>query len=151
MAREERSKHTQDNAGSSRPMGCTKAACARDAGGACGHGRSACASVSAAATSTLAAPPPFNPIGAVAWEFVLGIGNIPVVDLTEEALDAEGHTIAPNVCPRTPPRGIMHFTKSHLVPFQGNPPKVWRPERTPNEAAAIYLISRSTTAIGSRI
>jgi hypothetical protein len=41
----------------------------------------------------------------MAWEFVSGIGNVPTIDPAEEGLEWEGRTIAPEVCPRTPPQG----------------------------------------------
>ena len=73
---EKRSKRTQDLAASSRPPGRTKASLSHDATG--GHGaraRAACAQAQA------------PPIGATAWVFIPGLGDVPAIDPTEEALD----------------------------------------------------------------
>lgn len=128
---EKRSKTNQDRAvASASRLMRTKATCAHDAGSVHGHGHSAHAS----ASSALADPPQWNPIGAQRWEFVPGIGRIPATDPAEATLDAEGRTIAPDVCPRTPSRCIAHYNEGQLVPFEGDPPKIREPQNTPNEA-----------------
>ena len=113
---EKRSKKNNDPVGSSKPSGCIKATCSRDAGGTHGRGRAAHAS----GVQAPVAPPSANPpprVGAQQWEFVPSIGVIPTIDEAKEALKQAGRTIASDVCPRTPPRGPTHFGESHLVPF----------------------------------
>ena len=73
-------------------------------------------------------------MGATAWQFVLGIRDVTVTDPTEDALDQAGHTIDLEVCPRTPPNGIISFGESRLVPFQGPTPTIREPQRTLNPA-----------------
>ena len=73
------SKQTQDPTASSQPMGRTKASLSCDTAGDRGaHARAARAQAQA------------PPIGAAAREFVPGLGDVPTVDPTEEALDQEG-------------------------------------------------------------
>ena len=55
----------------------------------------------------------------MAQEFVPGLGDVLVIDPTEEALDQVGRTIADDVCTMTPPSGLGYFRVSRLVPFQG--------------------------------
>ena len=85
---EKRSRQTQDPAVPSQPTGCTKVSLSHDATG----GRGAHARAQAQA----------SPIGAVAQEFVPGLGDVPTIDPTEEALDQEGRTIADDVSTMTP-------------------------------------------------
>ena len=59
----------------------------------------------------------------MAQEFVLGLGDVPIIDPTEEALDQAGRTIAADVCTMNPPSGLGYFGVSHLVPFQGPLPQ----------------------------
>ena len=109
---EKRSKRTQDPAGSSRPFGRTKAVLRLGGDRARGRG---------ARGRGQGADPPF--VGAARTEFVPDIGNVPVVPAAEEALQQEGQTIAPDVCPRTPPSGHSFFPISRLTPFQGVTPQ----------------------------
>ena len=76
---EKRSKRTQDPTASSRPIGRTKASLSCDATG--GHG--ACARAARAQAQAL-------PIGAITREFIPGLGDVPTINPTEEALDQEG-------------------------------------------------------------
>lgn len=119
---DKRSKKNNDPTGSFKPSGRTKVACPCDAASARGRGRGAHARGAQASTQAPADPPPY--VGAIAWDRVPGIGRILATNMTEEALDQEGRTIDPEVCPRTPPRGIIQFGESHLVPFQGNIPTI---------------------------
>ena len=101
---EKRSKRNQDRAEFSWPTGRTKASLPHDAVG--GHGarvRGARAQAQALA----------SPVGTGAREFVLVIGDVPVVDPSEEALDQVGRTIAADVCTMTPPSGLGYFGVSH--------------------------------------
>ena len=66
-------------------------------------------------------------VGAAAQEFILGLGDVPVYDPAEEALDQEGRTIAMDVYTMTPPSGPGHFGVSRLVPFNGPPPSIREP------------------------
>ena len=76
----------------------------------------------------------------MAREFILGLGDVPIIDPTEEALDQAGRTIAADVCIMTPPSGLGYFGASHLVPFQGPLPTIREPQRTPNEASGFTPI-----------
>ena len=66
-------------------------------------------------------------------EFVLGLGDVLAVDLTEEALDQEGRTIGDDVCTMTP-LALGYFGISRLIPFDGPTPTIREPQRTPNPA-----------------
>jgi len=109
---EKRSKRTPDPVISSQPSGRTKAVLRLGGDRARGRG---------ARGRGQGADPPF--VGAARTEFVPGIGNVPVVPVAEEALQQEGQTIAPDVCPRTPPSGPSFFPISRLAPFQGVTPQ----------------------------
>ena len=76
---EKHSKRTQDSVASSRPTRRTKASLSHDAvGGRGAHAHAAHAQAQA------------PPIGATAREFFPGLGDVPTVDLAEEALDQDG-------------------------------------------------------------
>ena len=108
------SKQNQDHAESSRTTGHSKASLPRDAAGGHGaHARAARAQAQALA----------SPVGAVGQEFVPGIGDVPIVDPTEESLDQEGRTIAEDVCTMTP-SALGYFGVSWLVPFVGPTPSI---------------------------
>lgn len=100
--REKRSKHNQDLTESSWLTGRTKASCPRDAASV--HGRGCGARAHGAQAQD---PPPL--VGATAREFIPGLGDVPICDPTEEALDQEGRTIADDVCTLTPPSGPGYF------------------------------------------
>ena len=91
------SKKNNDPTGSSKPSGRTKEACPHVATGARGHGRGTRACGAQPSSQAPTVPPPR--VGATQWEWVPGIGCIPVADPTKEALDQEGHTIDLEVCP----------------------------------------------------
>jgi len=109
---EKRSKRTPDPVVSSQPSGRTKAVLRLGGDRARGRG---------ARGRGQGADPPF--VGAARTEFVPDIGNVLVVPAAEEALQQEGQTIAPDVCPRTPPSGPSFFPISRLTPFQGVTPQ----------------------------
>ena len=85
------SKWTKDPVTSSQPTARTKASLSHDAAG--GHGARA-----RAARAQAQAPH----VGAATWEFIPVLGDVPIVDPTEEALDQEGRTIADDVSTMTP-------------------------------------------------
>ena len=114
---EKHSKKNQDHAIVPKPPGRTKASYSRGgAGGSCGRGHG-CGDQG----SSAAFPPP-------APAFV---GDMPIVDEAEEALDRAGRTIAtPPI--RTPTRGPASV--SQLVPFTGVSPIMQEPTMAPNPA-----------------
>ena len=103
---EKRSKRNQDHAESSRPTRRTKASLPCDAA----SGRGARAAHAQAQALAL-------PVSAAAREFIPGLGDVPVVDPTEEALDQAGRTIVDDVCTMTPPSSLSYFRVSRLVLF----------------------------------
>ena len=114
--REKRSKKNQDRAAVPKPPGRTKASYKRGgpAGSRAARGRDD-------QGSSAAVPPP-------APAFV---GDMPLVDEEEEALERAGRTIAtPPI--RTPTRGPAGV--SQLVPFTGVLPIMWEPTMAPNPA-----------------
>jgi len=121
---EKRSKQNHDHAESSQLTGHTKASLPCDAAG--GHG--AHAHVALAQAQAIVPP-----VGTAAGEFIPGIGDVPVVDPAEEALDQEGRTIAEDVCTMTP-SASGYFGVNRLVSFLGPTPMIREPQRTPNLA-----------------
>ena len=114
--REKHSKKNQDRAAVPKPPGHTKASYSRGgAGGSCAARRHDDQGASAAAP-----PPALAPIG-----------DVPMVDEEEEALERAGCTIAtPPI--RTPTRGPVGV--SQLVPFTGVSPIMRGPAMAPNPA-----------------
>ena len=92
------SKKNNDPTDTFKSSGHTKVACPHDVASAHGHGRGAHAHGAQASSQALANPPCS---GAIAWDWVPGIGRILATNMTEEALDQEGRTIDAKVCPRT--------------------------------------------------
>ena len=114
--REKRSKKNQDHAAVPKPPGRTKASYKR--GGPTG---SRAARGRGDQGSSAAVPPP-----ALAF-----VGDMPIVDEAEEALERAGRTIAtPPI--RTPTRGPAGV--SQLVPFTGVSPIMQEPAMAPNPA-----------------
>jgi len=119
--KEKRSKKNQDCAAVPKPSGHTKAA----------YPRAGASSPRAAAGGSRAAhhhddqgssavAPPLAPAS---------IGDVPIVDAEEEALERVGRTIAaPPI--RTPTHGPGFVTE--LVPFPGVSPIMWEPTMAPN-------------------
>ena len=114
--REKRSKKTQDRAAVPKPPGRTKASYSRG-----GAGGSRAARGRGVQGSSAVVPPP-----ALAF-----VGDMPIIDEAEEALDHAGCTIAtPPI--RTPTRGPVGV--SQLVPFTGVSPIMREPTMAPNPA-----------------
>ena len=111
---EKHSKWPQDLAAPSWPTKCTKASLCRDVAG----GRGAHARAQAQAL----------PVGATAREFILGLGDVPTIDPTEE-----GQTIADDVCTMTP-LASGYFGISRLIQFDGPTPTIREPQCTPKLA-----------------
>jgi len=114
--KEKRSKKNQDPAAVPRPSGHTKAACPRTSASGSRAGRRRDDQGSSAA-----APPPAP----------ASIGDVPIVDAEEEALEHAGRTIVvPPI--RTPTHGPRFITQ--LVPFLGVLPIMREPTMAPNPA-----------------
>jgi len=114
--KEKRSKKNQDPAAVPRPSGHTKAACPRTSASGSRAGRRRDDQGSSAA-----APPPAP----------ASIGDVPIVDAEEEALEHAGRTIAAPPT-RTLTRGLGFITT--LVPFPGVSLIMWEPTMAPNPA-----------------
>jgi len=112
--REKRSKKNQDRAAVPKPPGHTKASYAR---GGAGGSRAARRCVDQGSSAT--APPPAP----------ASVGDVPIVDAEEEALEHAGRTIAaPPVCTLTHGLGFV----TQLVPFPGVLPIMREPTMAPN-------------------
>ena len=114
--REKRSKKTQDHAAVPKPPGRTKASYSHG-----GAGGSRAARGRGVQGSSAAVPPPAS----------VFVGDMPIVDEAEEALDRAGRTIA------TPPiRTLTHgpASVSQLVPFTGVSPIMRAPTMASNPA-----------------
>ena len=114
--KEKRSKKNQDHATIPRLSGRTKVTCPHTGAGG---SRVACRRDNQG--SSVAAPPPAR----------ASIGDDPIVDVAEEALERAGRTIAtPPI--RTPTHGPGFVTE--LVPFPGISPIMQEPAMAPNPA-----------------
>ena len=112
--KEKRSKKNQDPTTVPRSSGPTKVACPHT-----GAGGSHVARRRDDQGSSAVAPPPTP----------ASVGDVPVVDAEEEALERAGHTIAiPPI--HTPCHGPGFI--SELVPFDGNLPVMREPAMAPN-------------------
>ena len=110
--KEKRSKRNQDRTAAPKPSGCTKVACPHD--GASGS-RARAAACGHSGQGSAAAPPH------LARAFV---GDDPIVDKEEEALEHTGRTITTQIL-HTPCSGPTFV--SDLVPFEGPLPVLWEP------------------------
>ena len=112
--KEKRSKKNQDHVAVPRPSSRTNAACPR-----AGAGGSRVARRRDEQGSSAAAPPPAP----------ASVGDVPIIDAEEEALELAGHTIAaPPVRASTHGSGFI----TELVPFLGVLPIMREPAMAPN-------------------